>query len=325
MGYLQELANQCLVARLKINMYLSSEVFVESRFARDRQIAEISGEQAQEMLNRAKALMFAARQGEGIATSEQMADFYEVTTDVVRDNVRRHRDEFELDGLKVLRGKSLKDAREIISLPSDTSQATVWTPRAALRLGMLLRDSEIAKQLRNLLVEMAAQGGQSPSTRELELQIELQQLKQRYQDTGWEIVRTTSPAMLAFIRGEQPLVRTEIQYVDTRTGEPLGTTTYRILPQLVEDVGLQRNAPEDQQLVKEILKRERGMDWDTGEGLGQGFRIIHPLVIPETVYEECLYIVAKDLYGEQQLQGWRYDQQFLPDFLRERGILPGDL
>ena len=249
-------------------MYLSGEVFIESRFARDLQIAEIPGAQAQEMLNRAKALMFAVWKGEGIATSEQVADFYEVTTDVVRDNVRRHRDEFEVDGLKTIKGKALTEVREIISLTSQAVNVTLWTPRAALRLGMLLRDSEVAKQLRSLLVEMAAQGGRSPSMRELELQIELQQLKQRYQDTGWEIVKATSPAMLAFIRGERPLVRTEIQYVDTRTGAPLGTTTYRILPQLVEDVGLRRNAPEDQQLVKEILKRERGMDWESGEGLG---------------------------------------------------------
>ncbi|MCY7321482.1 MAG: hypothetical protein LH660_06685 [Phormidesmis sp. CAN_BIN36] len=306
-------------------MYLSGEVFVESRFARDRQIAEIPGDQAQAMLNRAKAMMFAVWQGEGIATSEQVADFYEVTTDVVRDNIRRHRDEFEPDGLKTIKGKALAEVREIISLTSQTVNVTVWTPRAALRLGMLLRDSEVAKQLRNLLVEMAAQGGRSPSTRELELQIELQHLKQRYQDTGWEIVQATSPAMLAFIRGEQPLVRTEIQYVDTRTGEPLGTTTYRILPQLVEDVGLRRNAPEDQQMVKDILERERGVNWETGEGLGQGFLIARPLVIPEGMYEEYLYIVAKDLYGENKLRGWRYDQQLLPDFLRERGILPGDV
>jgi hypothetical protein len=39
-------------------MYLSGEVLVESRFARDRQIAEIPSEQAQEVLNRAEALIF---------------------------------------------------------------------------------------------------------------------------------------------------------------------------------------------------------------------------------------------------------------------------
>ena len=143
---------------------LSGEVFIESRVARDRQIAEIPGEQAQEMLNRAKALMFTVWKGEGIATSEQVAEFYEVTTDVVRDNVRRHRDEFEVDGLRTIKGKSLTEVREIISLTSQTVNATLWTPRAALRLGMLLRDSEVAKQVRNLLVEMVAQGGRSPST-----------------------------------------------------------------------------------------------------------------------------------------------------------------
>jgi hypothetical protein len=61
---------------------------------------------------------------------------------------------FELDGLKILRGRSLKDAREIVSLPSDTSQAATWTPRAALRLGMLLRDSEVAKKVPTLLLDI---------------------------------------------------------------------------------------------------------------------------------------------------------------------------
>lgn len=146
-------------------MYLSGGVFIESKFSRDRQIAKIPGEQAQETLNRAKALLFAVRQGEGIATTEQIAEFYEVTTDVVRDNIRRHRDEFESDGLKVLRGKSLKDARKTLSRAFDTSQATVWTPRAALRLKVLLRDSEVAKQVRNLLVERQHREGESPMGR----------------------------------------------------------------------------------------------------------------------------------------------------------------
>lgn len=269
--------------------------------------------------------MFAVWQGQGIATTGQIADFYEVPEDTVQTAIKTNRDEFESDGLKVLRGKDLKDVVSLFDTTSKAPRLTIWTPRAALRLGMLLRDSAIAKQIRTLLIEMVAQGGgQSSSARELELQIELQKLKQRYQDTGWEIVQATSPAMLAFIRGEQPLVRTEIQYVDRRTGEPLGTTTYRILAQLVEDVGLQRNSTEDQQRVKEILKQERGVDWETGAGLGTGFFIARPLVIPQELYEEYLYIVAKHIYGDHVLSGWRYEQQLLPDFLREKGILPGE-
>ncbi|MBE7386263.1 MAG: hypothetical protein F6J95_033345 [Leptolyngbya sp. SIO1E4] len=304
-------------------MYLTAEAFIESKTIRDRQLANIDDGRAEEILNKAQALIFSAWQGTGIATNEQVAEFYEVSTDVLKDNIRRHRNEFESDGLKALRGKALKDASEIISLASKTSQATIWTPRAALRLGMVLRDSAIAKQIRNLLLEMVTQGAaQSPTERELTLQIELQRLKQHYQDTGWHIVQASSPAMLAFIRGEAPLVRTEVQYVDSRTGEPLGTTSYRILPQLVEDVGLRRNSEEDQQLVKEILLQECGVDWKTGEGLQHGFNVIKPLVIPESCYEEYLYKVAKAIYGEKTLEGWKHEQQLLPDFLQERGLLP---
>jgi len=306
-------------------MYLSEDALIESRSIRDRQLAEIQGNRAEEILNRAKAILFAAWKGEGLATTGAVANFYEVPEDTVQTAIKTNRDEFESDGLKVLRGKELRDVVSLFDTSSKAPRLTVWTPRATLRLGMLLRDSAIAKQIRTLLIEMVAQGGaQSPSERQLELQVELQRLRQRYQDTGWEIVQATSPAMLAFIRGEQPLVRTEIQYVDRRTGEPLGTTAYRILAQLVEDVGLQRNSEADQHRVKEILRRERGVDWETGTGLGEGFMIARPLVIPQELYEEYLYIVARDIYGDRTLAGWRYDQQLLPDFLKERGILPGD-
>jgi hypothetical protein len=304
-------------------VYLTAEAFLESKTLRDRQLANLNDDRAEEVLNKARALIFHAWQGAGIASNEQVATFYEVSTDVLKDNIRRHRAEFESDGLKALRGKALRDASEIISLASKTSQATIWTPRAALRLGMVLRDSAVAKQVRNLLLEMVAQGAsQSPTERELALQVELQRLKQHYQDTGWQIVQATSPAMLAFIRGEAPLVRTEVQYVDSRTGEPLGTTSYRILPQLVEDLGLKRNSETDQQLVKEILSAECGINWETGQGLSQGFNVIKPLVIPEDQYEEYLYVVAKAIYGEKTLEGWQQQQQMLPEFLQERGILP---
>lgn len=307
-------------------MYLSDEAFLESRSVRDQRLAEIPNEQAEDVLNRAKALLFAVWQGQGIATTEQVAEFYSVDTEAIQKVVQRNRDELSVDGLRVLRGKDLKDVMDIMSISSRTPNLTVWTPRAALRLGMLLRDSAVAKQIRSLLIEMVAQGrAESPSERELTLQIELQRLRQQYQDTGWEIVKATSPAMLAFIRGERPLVRTEIQYVDKRTGEPLGTTTYRILPQLVEDAGLQRNSEKDQQIVKDILRRERGVDWETGAGLGPGFMIACPLVIPEELYEDYLYLVAKDLYGDHVLAGWSYEQQLLPAFLKERGIFPGDI
>jgi hypothetical protein len=302
----------------------SEEFLIDSKSARNFHLAEISDERAQEILNRAKALVFAAWQGQGIASTEQIAEFYEVPPNTVRSavKVKNYREELNSDGLKVLRGKVLKDVRSIIDLTPDTPQALSWTPRAALRLGMFLRDSPVAKQVRNLLIEMAVQSQPISTKRDLELKIELQQLQNEYQRMGWEIVQATSPRMLAFIRGEVPLERTEIQYVERQTGKPLGTTTnYRILPQLVEDVGLKRNLETDREQVKDILKRKLGMNFETGEGLGEGFFIARPLVIPEERYEDCLYVVAVELYGSEALRAWRHEQQLLPDYLQERGLL----
>ncbi len=300
-------------------------ILIESRAARERQMAEMTNERAEDLLRRAKAIVFVARQGEGIATTEQMAAFYEVPSSTVRSVIREgnHRDELNSDGLKTLRGRDLKDARAIIALPSDTSQALTWTPRAALRLGMFLRDSLVARQVRTLLIDIAVQSVEARQPqRELELQVELQRLRNDFQRMGWEIVQRTSPRMLAFIRGELPLVRTEIQYVERQTGKPIGTTTNgRILPQLVEDIGLKRNSDEDKERVKKILKQRLGMNFETGEGLGKGFMTATPVVIPEDRYEECLQVVAVELYGVDALAEWQYSQQLLPDYLEERGLL----
>jgi hypothetical protein len=62
------------------------------------------------------------------------------------------KEEFEQDGLKFLRGNALKEVCDLMSLSPSTPQSAVWipwTPRSALRLGMLLRDSEVAKFVRH--------------------------------------------------------------------------------------------------------------------------------------------------------------------------------
>ncbi|MGK7898104.1 MAG: hypothetical protein AB4372_31920 [Xenococcus sp. (in: cyanobacteria)] len=86
--------------------------------------------------------------------TEQVAQFYEVPEQNLRQLLKTHRSEFASDGLKAIRGKALKDARELWSLPSKTSQVTIWNPRSVLRGGMLLRDSEVAKAVRTSLLNV---------------------------------------------------------------------------------------------------------------------------------------------------------------------------
>lgn len=130
-------------------------VLVESKSARDSHLSAISHARAEEVLTKVKGLMFAVHQGTGLATTAQMAEFYEVDVEVVQKAIQRTRSELKADGLDTLRGNALKDVMDILSISPNCPNLTVWTPRAALRLGMVLRDSEVAEQVRTALLDMA--------------------------------------------------------------------------------------------------------------------------------------------------------------------------
>ncbi|MEG4149441.1 hypothetical protein [Microcoleus sp. Pol12B5] len=134
---------------------IATEILLESKTARDGQLTQVSHEAASDVLSKAKALVFALWQGTGAATTEQMAEYYDVPSATLRQLFKRHRDELDSDGVKVLRGKALNEVSDMMSLTSTASNITIWTPRAALRLGMLLRDSDVAKQVRTVLLDVA--------------------------------------------------------------------------------------------------------------------------------------------------------------------------
>lgn len=160
-------------------MILAESVLVESRTARDNQLELLSHERAAEVLGKVKTLYFALWQGTGAATTEQVRQFYEVNIDAVEAALRRCRGEFQLDGVKTLKGKLLKDFKHISASQAETSKApslTIWTPRAALRLGMVLQDSLVAKTVRTSLLDaIEVIPAAVEKVRELELQLALAQ------------------------------------------------------------------------------------------------------------------------------------------------------
>ncbi len=131
---------------------LTDSILMESKTARSHQLAQIEPKQATEILSKIKSLYFALWEGTSTTVTEQVAEFYEVSEANLRNLVKSHRSEFASDGLKAIRGKDLKDARNLWLLPSKTSQITVWTPRAVLRAGMLMRDSAVAIAVRTSLL-----------------------------------------------------------------------------------------------------------------------------------------------------------------------------
>lgn len=111
--------------------------------------------------------------GTEVATLNEIAEFYEVPTDTVKRVYQRHTAEINEDGIRVMSAKELTEQKCSISRNISKTQVktifnydngrTVSIPnrgikvfprRAILRIGMLLQDSEIAKEIRTQLLNI---------------------------------------------------------------------------------------------------------------------------------------------------------------------------
>ena len=100
--------------------------------------------------------------------------------ETVQTILLRNKSEFVDDGLHETKGKDLKALRSqgmfTLNIPEKTTRLNIWTPRAAIRLGMLLRDSDVAKQVRTVLLDLAQiVPQQQEHIHELQLRLELAQ------------------------------------------------------------------------------------------------------------------------------------------------------
>lgn len=118
-----------------------------------------------EVLDRVKQLILLPNTE--YATTRMVAEYYEVTTDVIGMIVMANNDEVVSDGYSTISGKELVSK---INLETKTetkrghylvdgikipySKQGVFTRRAILRVGMLLRDSEVAKEVRTYLLNV---------------------------------------------------------------------------------------------------------------------------------------------------------------------------
>jgi len=91
-------------------------------------------------------------------TKKQVQEFYEISDSTIERYIEKNNDELTNNGYKVLRGKSLKDYKEhdatLMSAGAKISILGVFSFRAFLNLGMLLTESEKAKILRSMILDI---------------------------------------------------------------------------------------------------------------------------------------------------------------------------
>ncbi|MEV0689217.1 restriction endonuclease [Streptomyces sp. NPDC050388] len=109
-----------------------------------------------DVLDRVKALSLLP---DGMhVTTAMVAVYFEVADTVVNNLLSRHRQELQSNGMRVLRGSELQNFKELnlssYGHPQPRSALAIWSRRAVLNVAMLLRDSEVARQVRVYLLDV---------------------------------------------------------------------------------------------------------------------------------------------------------------------------
>lgn len=121
------------------------DALITSRELRDKNAGRV------DVLDKVKAL--AMLPGDTYVTTEMVAAYFEVGVDAIRSAVHDNRDEVESDGYRVATGAELNSFKEFGVVGARASSLALFPRRAVLRLGMLLRDSPVARGLRDHLLD----------------------------------------------------------------------------------------------------------------------------------------------------------------------------
>ncbi|MFJ3697601.1 hypothetical protein ACIPW9_26415 [Streptomyces sp. NPDC090052] len=98
--------------------------------------------------------------------TQDVARYFDVSTEVIKKVTQRHREELASNGLRVLQGSDLEEFKgdnlsplpwHGLSYPQPRSGLTVHTRRTVLNIAMLLRDSEVARRVRSYLLDTEEQ------------------------------------------------------------------------------------------------------------------------------------------------------------------------
>jgi hypothetical protein len=96
--------------------------------------------------------------GQYCFTKQMIANFYEVGTSTIDRYLTTYEDELKHNGYFLCRGKSLKEFKlqfgHLINEATKTTVLGLFNFRAFLNIGMLLSESEKAKQVRNVILDI---------------------------------------------------------------------------------------------------------------------------------------------------------------------------
>lgn len=144
-------------------MALAEKDILENRELRQKLMDRL------DVLDKVKELVFLPNTE--LMTVKQVADYYEVSESVIRMVYFRNKEELEANGAITLVGRELQELKsklQNVVLLKQAKALTVFNRRAVLNVGMLLRDSEVAKRIRTYLLDVEEHAPVEVKTKELD-------------------------------------------------------------------------------------------------------------------------------------------------------------
>ncbi|MFC9269003.1 hypothetical protein ACFTXJ_14670 [Streptomyces zhihengii] len=120
-------------------------VLIESRTARQHYGNRI------DVLEKVRAIPFLPDNMH--VTTEGVAAFFAVSGDVIRQLVHRNLEELQTRGYRVITGSELSDMKSLSGRSGRARSLALFDRRALLNVAMLLRDSEVAREVRRYLLD----------------------------------------------------------------------------------------------------------------------------------------------------------------------------
>lgn len=127
-----------------------------------------------EVLNKVKEIITLSNSK--VLTTQLVAEYYEVASNTIKQLHNRNKEELESNGAITLRGDVLKEFKgrlHDVTLLGSASAITVFSIRAVLNVGMLLRDSPIAVEVRNQILNGFEKLTDSQKISDIELEKDL--------------------------------------------------------------------------------------------------------------------------------------------------------
>ena len=87
-------------------------------------------------------------------TTAMVAAYFEVGVEAIKSLVKDHRAELEANGYQLLTGEPLRSFKDLSGIQSRARSLAFFSRRSVLNIAMLLRDSEVARQVRVYLLDM---------------------------------------------------------------------------------------------------------------------------------------------------------------------------